>query len=123
MKQEAAHGAEREQQSNWLMWLLYMSLMTWVVMRIPVNGADRPDKHMEEVLAAKPAIQLVCSTSKCNVSYRNSIWIHCIVLIASTPLHLKKHMTMPLLECNEASALMLKQWSAQLSLNMQFYIH
>jgi hypothetical protein len=28
MKQEAAHGAEREQQSNWLMWLLYMSLMT-----------------------------------------------------------------------------------------------
>jgi hypothetical protein len=29
-------------------------------------------------------------------------------------------MTMPLLECNEASALWFQQWSAQLSLNMQF---
>jgi hypothetical protein len=30
-------------------------------MRIAVNGADKPDHHMEVVLAAKPAIQLVCS--------------------------------------------------------------
>jgi hypothetical protein len=28
---------------------------------------------------------------------------------------------MPLLECNEASALRFQQWSAQLSLNMQFF--
>jgi hypothetical protein len=32
-------------------------------------------------------------------------------------------MTMPLSECNEGSTLMLQQWSAQLSLNMQFFIH
>jgi hypothetical protein len=30
---------------------------------------------------------------------------------------------MPLSECNEGSTLMLQQWSAQLSLNMQFFIH
>jgi hypothetical protein len=28
---------------------------------------------------------------------------------------------MPLLECNKASALRFQQWSAQLSLNMQFF--
>jgi hypothetical protein len=30
-------------------------------------------------------------------------------------------MTMPLSQCNEASALRFQQWSAQLSLNMQFF--
>jgi hypothetical protein len=30
-------------------------------------------------------------------------------------------MTMPLSECNEASALRFQQWSAQLSLNMQVF--
>jgi hypothetical protein len=30
-------------------------------------------------------------------------------------------MTMPLSDCNEASALSAQQWSAQLSLNMQFF--
>jgi hypothetical protein len=32
-------------------------------MMIAVNGADKPDKHTEVVLAAEPAIQLVCSTN------------------------------------------------------------
>jgi hypothetical protein len=32
-------------------------------MTIAVNGADKPDQHTEVVLAAKPAIQLVCSTN------------------------------------------------------------
>jgi hypothetical protein len=32
-------------------------------MRIPVNGADEQDLCTEVVLAAKPAIQLVCSTN------------------------------------------------------------
>jgi hypothetical protein len=32
-------------------------------MRIAVNGADKPDQCTEVVLAAKPAIQLVCSTN------------------------------------------------------------
>jgi hypothetical protein len=37
-------------------------------MRIAVNGADKPDQRMEVVLAAKPAIQLVCSTNvMCNI--------------------------------------------------------
>jgi hypothetical protein len=40
------------------------------MMRIPVNGADKLDQHMEVVLAAKPAIQLVCST---NVMYHIGI--------------------------------------------------
>jgi hypothetical protein len=31
------------------------------VMRIAVNGADKPDQRTKVVLAAKPAIQLVCS--------------------------------------------------------------
>jgi hypothetical protein len=30
---------------------------------IAVNGADKLDQHMEVVLAAEPAIQLVCSTN------------------------------------------------------------
>jgi hypothetical protein len=56
--------AEKGKQSNQLTWLLYMSLTMWVmIMRIPVNGADKPDQRMEVVLAAKPAIQLVCSTN------------------------------------------------------------
>jgi hypothetical protein len=33
-------------------------------MRIAVNGADKPDQRTEVVLAAKPAIQLVCSTKR-----------------------------------------------------------
>jgi hypothetical protein len=37
--------------------------MMWVVMRIAVNGADKPDQRMEVVLAAELAIQLVCSTN------------------------------------------------------------
>jgi hypothetical protein len=37
--------------------------MTWVAMTIAVNGADKPDQRTEVVLAAKPAIQLVCSTN------------------------------------------------------------
>jgi hypothetical protein len=57
------HKAEKGKQSNQLMWLLYMSLMIWVVMRIPVNEANKPDQHMEVVLAAESAIQLVCSTN------------------------------------------------------------
>ncbi len=42
---------------------------------------------------------------KCNVSYWNSIGIHYILLIASTPLHLKYHMNMSLPECSGDSAL------------------
>jgi hypothetical protein len=32
-------------------------------MMIAVNRADKLDQHTEVVLAAKPAIQLVCSTN------------------------------------------------------------
>jgi hypothetical protein len=32
-------------------------------MTIAVNGAKKPDQHTEVVLAAEPAIQLVCSTN------------------------------------------------------------
>jgi hypothetical protein len=32
-------------------------------MRIAVNGANKPDQRTEVVLAAEPAIQLVCSTN------------------------------------------------------------
>jgi hypothetical protein len=32
-------------------------------MTIAVNGANKLDQRMEVVLAAKPAIQLVCSTN------------------------------------------------------------
>jgi hypothetical protein len=53
---------KEKKQFNQLMWLLYMSLMMWVATRIPVNRANRLDQHSEIVLAAKPAIQLVCST-------------------------------------------------------------
>jgi hypothetical protein len=31
------------------------------MMRIPVNGADKPVPHTEVVIAAKPATPLVCS--------------------------------------------------------------
>jgi hypothetical protein len=42
--------------------------MTSVAMRIAVNRADKPDQCTEVVLAAKPAIQLVCSTNvMCNI--------------------------------------------------------
>jgi hypothetical protein len=56
-------------------------------MMIVVNGADKLDQRMEVVLAAEPAINWC--VVQCNVLYRNSIGIHCIVLIASKPLHLK----------------------------------
>jgi hypothetical protein len=40
----------------------------WVATRIAVNGANKPDQHTEVVLAAEPAIQLVCSTHiMCNI--------------------------------------------------------
>ncbi len=87
-----------------------------------MNVANKLVPHTEVVLAAKPATPLVCSYYKCNVSYRNIIGIHYIVLIVSTPLHLKYCMNMSLLECSGDGALRFQLWTAQLPLNTQFFI-